>query len=595
MTDKKECGRSETSPPQRNQYTSDDILQTVSSQSEEARSLLPEVKLEPAQLPQIVDRAEQILCSCKSGVYQRGGLLVTIGSIPATKTGERPLIYRKQETTVVKNIDHIFLAEKLTQLAVWERGKKPVDCPDKVAKTLMARASWKIPILTGIITAPTIRSDGSILDKEGYDEATGLFFKTNGVKFGIVPENPSKEDAEAALMLLEDLLKDFPFENKESRSVAVSAIITALARRAIPTAPMHCFSAPKMGSGKSLLADIAALIATGRENNVVPQSANEAEEAKRLLAILQDGEQLVCIDNIERPLGGAALCIVLTQQSYKDRVLGATRTATYPTDVFIMATGNNLTIVGDLSTRALMCKLDPKTERPEEREFSVEIKKYVLEHRGELVIAGLTILKAYLCAGSPKQKIKQYGRFEGWSDLIRSALIWVGLTDPCISRKEIENADPERNALGNVLEGLFAVFGRELFSTSNVISKVQDPRLEGTDKENADTLREALAEFCRDSRGNFNANSGALGKRFAACRQRIERGLRLDQAGTSHQAIMWQISNMDDVRQRSRQQEQPDFFLNIFDDAPGISPLAVAEEHRCEGTLPLKKAPEISQ
>ncbi len=126
------------------------------------------------------------------------------------------------------------------------------DCPDKVSNTLIARRQWDLPVLSGIIQAPTLRFDGSIMETPGYDEDTGLFFDPGQTAFLSIPTSPSKDDAKAALNILLSLLSGFPFENDESMAVAVSAILTGLIRKSIRTAPLHGFTAPKMGSGKSL-------------------------------------------------------------------------------------------------------------------------------------------------------------------------------------------------------------------------------------------------------------------------------------------------------------------------------------------------------
>jgi hypothetical protein len=44
----------------------------------------------------------------------------------------------------------------------------------------------------------------------------------------------------------------------------------------------------------------------------------------------------------------------------------------------------------------------------------------------------------------PPQDIKPYGSFEQWSDLIRSALVWVDAADPCSGRIDIEVENDER-------------------------------------------------------------------------------------------------------------------------------------------------------
>src|SRR5690606_14436707 len=132
----------------------------------------------------------------------------------------------------------------------------------------------------------------------------------------------------AALQTLLGILKDFPFVEAADRSVALAAILTPLIRPSLHTAPLFAFRAAKMGSGKSLLADVASMIATGRPAAVMAQGADENEDKKRMLPILAEGDPVAVIDNIERPFGSAAMCSILTQTTWRDRVLGASRTMT---------------------------------------------------------------------------------------------------------------------------------------------------------------------------------------------------------------------------------------------------------------------------
>ena len=336
-----------------------------------------------------------------------------------------------------------------------------------------------------------------------------------------------------------EIINEFPFENDESRSVELSAILTALVRKSIRTAPLHGFTAPKMGSGKSLLADIVGLIATGKVNSVIPHAENEAEEKKRLLAVLSEGDPVICYDNIEKPFGSAALCSVLSQEEYKDRLLGGNRNLSVLTNATFLATGNNLTIVGDTSTRAILCRLDPKCERPEERSFKKNLYKHIPENRGIIVVAALTILRAYHVAGRPKQNILPFGRFEEWSDLIRSALIWVGEEDPCKSRKEIENADPVRVALGGLLEAWYNVFG----DMSNRLKVVVENAQNGKQDEKLGILLDALNEIAPDIK-NGGINTKSLGKKLSTFKQRIENGFRLECTGSYQGVDTWRVAKI---------------------------------------------------
>ena len=58
-------------------------------------------------------------------------------------------------------------------------------------------------------------------------------------------------------------------------------------------------------------------------------------------------------------------------------MLGISKNPAVPTNVTFLATGNNLALKGDLTTRALVCALDPQCERPEERKFAVNLHEAV--------------------------------------------------------------------------------------------------------------------------------------------------------------------------------------------------------------------------
>ena len=56
---------------------------------------------------------------------------------------------------------------------------------------------------------------------------------------------------------------------------------------------------------------------------------------------------------------------------------------------------------------------------PEEQAFNIpDLKAWVLLHRPELLVAALTVLRAYFVAGRPGQGLSPFGSFEAWSDLI---------------------------------------------------------------------------------------------------------------------------------------------------------------------------------
>ena len=222
------------------------------------------IRYRPGQIAKVVDQAEQALIVSDAGIYQRGTLLVRVGKVGVTvRDGHDVMALRIME------VGEHALVEALTRTAEWQkfdgRSQKwiPADAPLKVATTYLQRVGlWQQPVLAGIIDAPTLRPDGSVLDTPGYDRSTGLLLIKGETDFPAVPDAPTQFEAVCALGVLEELLSGFPFIDRASKAVALSCIVSACVRRSLPTGPLHAFTAPAPGSGKSFLVDVACLIAS---------------------------------------------------------------------------------------------------------------------------------------------------------------------------------------------------------------------------------------------------------------------------------------------------------------------------------------------
>ena len=239
---------------------------------------------------------------------------------------------RTVESWRLTTVTQPWLVETLTRTGRFLRYDKraqqlvAIDAPDKVAETYLARTGeWKLRSLIGIITTPFLRADGSLCDKAGYDRASGLLLKLD-CAFPAIPDRPTKENALAALFYLEGFLATFPFCTEADKAVALSGILTALDRPTMMTAPLHAYTAPAAGTGKSSAVDATAIIATGSEMPVISQGKDEEELEKRLSGELIEGAPLISIDNCTHSLGGSFLNQCLTQPMVKARRLGRTGT-----------------------------------------------------------------------------------------------------------------------------------------------------------------------------------------------------------------------------------------------------------------------------
>ena len=214
---------------------------------------------------------------------------------------------------------HFYLESTLKPDEPYFKTKQMVsgDCPTELAQRIAAnRGSWPFHELVGIEFAPTLRRDGSLVDKPGYDEATGLLFKDEyRDKWPFIPAKPSDEHVRRALICLWEPFLHFPFVNPVDRAVALAAMLTAVIRRILPTAPGFAVNAHQMGTGKTKLAQCIGILASGRTPAVAPWSENTEEQRKSLMASLLSASAALLLDNIEKPLSSAELCAILTGDS----------------------------------------------------------------------------------------------------------------------------------------------------------------------------------------------------------------------------------------------------------------------------------------
>jgi putative DNA primase/helicase len=139
----------------------------------------------------------------------------------------------------------------------------------------------------------------------------------------------------------------------------------------------------------------------------------------------------------------------ITEPLVAPRILGVSELMRVPNTATWFATGNNLKLSGDMVRRALLLMLDPKCERSELREFETPAPCLIAQQqRAEFVVAVLTIVRAFIVAGRPRE-CAPIGSFEDWSGLVCDALIWLGRPDPADAMGEARRADPVLAGLTN--------------------------------------------------------------------------------------------------------------------------------------------------
>lgn len=385
--------------------------------------------------------------------YRRDALLVRAMKLPAD--GEASGVWRSRGNVVLRQamapavVSDASRVARVVKFDARSDRLVPKDLPDGIAASFCALGVEQsiLPSIIGIVRCPVLRQDGSLHIHPGYDPATKLILAGDEDWTQLnVPEQPTLDDAKAALKwLLETAFADFPFADEASRSVALSALLTAVVRSSIPCAPLHGFSAPQFGAGKSLQAEFSAIVATGSKPSMIAPGHSQEEFEKRVDTALIEGDPVVVLDNLSRPLAGDNLCASLTSDTAKVRRLGSSASVTVRTSAFWMATGMNLSVKRDMHRRTVMSYIDAGMAHPEARSgFKIaNLKEWAVENRMSILSAVYTMLRAHGRAGYPTCGEGLLGNFESWSRRVAHCLVWLGMVNPVRSQERLRADDPE--------------------------------------------------------------------------------------------------------------------------------------------------------
>jgi Bifunctional DNA primase/polymerase, N-terminal len=462
---------------------------------------LPTIRIVEGDLANAVDQAQAALIAAHVPIFVRAGLLVE----PVTR--ERQAHYRQTKVTLFAPLSKHKLAYLLNKYAArfehYDKRRRAwveIDPPSKVTESLLDLRSWQFPEVVGVVSAPTMRPDGSILCAPGYDPATRLWCNAD-IVLPTIPERPSREQAEDALDLLKHLLSGFPFVTDVDRSVALAGLMTPVLRGAFDLTLLLAIFAHASGTGKSYLVDLIANIVTGRDCPVITISKSTEEMEKRLGSILLEGSSLTSLDNVSCDLTGDLLGQISTQTIIKIRILGENKTPECEWRGTLFATGNNIQVIGDQVRRTLVCNLDARMENPEQREFEFDPITRVHADRDAYIAAVITIARAYAAAGYRVKDLPPLVGFDGWSEVVREPLVWLGEADPVKSMEAARMTDPERAAAFELIERWDQCIGIDECVTANQIIKIANEEKDAAGRKRYPNFRALLVEQAGTTKG----------------------------------------------------------------------------------------------
>jgi hypothetical protein len=339
------------------------------------------------------------------------------------------------------------LAEILSKCVDWRARSREGDLrrthpPDWAVGEVYDRGFWEgLRVVEGFSDVPLLRADGTIADTRGYDPGTRVVLSAD---FPV-----EKMTTTEAVWVLRDLVCDYPFASDSHLSAWVCSVLTPLAMYAFTgPMPIFLFEASAAGSGKTLLASISGLVATGKYPGTMTYRSDDAEMRKTVTAFAMSPKPVILIDNVVGEFGGAAVCAAVSDpdREWSDRVLGGNSTFRGKINAVWYVTANNIRLGADVERRVCPVRLVPTVDRPELRTgFRHEMPGYVMKNQPLLTAAALTILRDYVVAGRPVPPAAvRWGSYGGWYDLVVGATSWAGFGTPDLARESLRDASADK-------------------------------------------------------------------------------------------------------------------------------------------------------
>jgi hypothetical protein len=392
---------------------------------------------------------------------------------------------------------------------------------------------------------PLVRADGTVLGQPGYDAASGaLYLPERGLVVPPVPDEPTGADLEQATKLVLSMVQDFPFVSDHDRANYLGCLLIPLIRLLVPPPyKMLIIGAPQRGSGKSLLALVMRTIHGGVFRSEIPR---EEDERRKVITSILDttSAPVVQFDNVNGALKSSVMDGLLTSSTWSDRKLGVQVNMELPNDRLWIATGNNIHIGGDMDRRVLWTTIDAGMERPEDRPVDIfgipNLEAWVQEHRGDLIAALLTMVRAWAAAGMPKEEEPTSDSFGRMTAVLRGVLTFAGVSGVVGHEAAAPlRIDPDAEEMAEFLQAVHRAMGEERWTCRELMDQVTDFEGEGI---RGDELPLDLGDKVRHNR------SGAiksLGRWLSHHKDRVSHGLVIRGTGSAKDALRWQVVQAD--------------------------------------------------
>lgn len=443
-----------------------------------------------------------------------------------------------------------FIERAASYVRINKEGEKiPLPAPTlDIVRDYMSLPSWdfmglphrNLPALLNITEVPILRADGSLLTKHGYDQTSHLYYEpTAGLTMPAVPNTPNEQELHAAVSLIQEPFLDLPFDSEASKTNALALLLTPVCRPMIDgLVPLCLLDKPSPGTGASLLANVVAVIGTGRQAAMMAPPKSDEECEKRLASFLLSGQTILIIDNVEGYLYFESLAMLLTDPTFLTRLLGQNKMVHLPNRCTYIVTGNNIKLGGDMARRCYLSRMDAHEARPWMRDTNsfkyTHLIQWVRENRGKLLAAILTMARAWVEAKRPIPKgLPTLGGYEEWVNTIGGILAHAGFTNFLGNLDFMyQQADVETPQWEGFLDAWQEVFGSEPTIVDTIVKSLDEN----------ETISGALPDGIDRSPQKFNRSlANALRRRAGV---RYPNGLMVIKCNYRvHHAVPWRVIN----------------------------------------------------
>lgn len=254
------------------------------------------------------------------------------------------------------------------------------------------------------------------LVRPGFDPQSGFYYA-----------GPQIEPVEGTKHL-DALLRDFCWKKPADRTNYIGILLTGLlVSRFIGSKPAALFNGNQPELGKSVLAQILAILRDGQHVETASYNPNDEEFEKRLGTIVRRGVTTIIIDNAKARGRNAKIDSACLERSITDpilsfRLLGFSQEIRAENSHLFCITANSPDVSRDLITRCVVINLHHEGD-PTKRSFSMDDPEaYVQTHRLELLGELVHMVERWKFSGMPLAKVQTRFNKRGWGNIIGGIL-----------------------------------------------------------------------------------------------------------------------------------------------------------------------------